>query len=557
MVLWYYLFMENRKLTEAELNNLSKEMLIKTYLQLAGSFDTLQAQYDGIIRQMCILKDDIAILRQGAFGRKTERFPNTDSNQITMQDLGINILNEAESLLEGEKPDEPKIETVVVKRKRPKGKREIDLKDVEMIVEEAFTLPKEKLDELFPRGYRKLPDEIYTTLEHIPAKFIAHEYHVSVYVGNHGEGMARAKKPERLLKNSLLTPALAASIFNAKYVNAIPLYRLSDEFARHDVVISRQVMANWMITIADRYLGPVYRAMRNTLLDASVIHCDETPFKLIKDGKPGKNSKSYMWVYHSTPDYGVPPVFLYEYQPGRSSEYPKAFLKGFEGTLLTDGYQVYHKLAKDAKGELLVAGCWAHAKRKFAEIVKSVGPSSSVYPAAEEAVKRIATIYHVDNMAKGKSCEEIQKHRTESVKPLVESYFTWAEQILAGPIDKGGSLYRALKYSVNQKEYLCRFLENPKLPMDNNAAERSIRSFCVGKHNWHIIDSVRGAKASGILYSIAETAKANGLKPYDYFKYLLEQILLHIEDDPSSYIESILPWSSELPDSLKNTKKKQ
>ena len=529
-------------------------MLVKMYLQLADSFDVLKSQNEVILRQMESLKENLAILKQSAFGRKTEKRSQIDENQLTFdmfKDLG---LNEAESLLESNPPQEPSIEEVVVRRKKPKGKRAADLKGVEVVVDPVITLSEEKLHELFPKGYSQLADEVYTDLEYVPAKVLAHEHHIAVYAGKHGEGIVRADRPERLLKNSILSTSLAAAVFNAKYVNAIPLYRLSEEFARRDIVISRQVMANWMIQISERYLGPVYRAMHRHLLESSVIHCDETPFKLIRDGKQSRNSKSYMWVYHAAPDYGVAPVFLYEYQPGRSSIYPKEFLKDFKGTLVTDGYRVYHKLADDSEGELVVAGCWVHAKRKFAEIVKAISPGSTAYAPAEEAVRRISTIYHVDNMTKGKSAEEIRMHRQTSVKPLVDSYFEWVEKYLMMPLDKGGKLYHALDYSRNQKEYLCRFLDDPMLPLDNNDAERSIKKFCVGKHNWHIIDTPNGAKASAILYSIAETAKANGLKPYEYFRYLLDQILLHVEDDPSAYIENILPWSETLPQETKNIK---
>lgn len=546
--------MDKHRFSEPELNNLSKEALVKMYLQLADSFDVLKSQNEAVLKQMESLKEDLAILKQSAFGRKTEKRSNIDENQLSIDLIKNLVLNEAESLTKEETPQEPDFEEVVVRRKKPKGKRSADLQGIEVVVDPMITIPKERLQELFPGGYYQLPDEVYKDLEYVPAKVVAHEHHIAVYAGKHGEGIVRADRPERLLKNSILTTSLAAAVFNSKYVNAIPLYRLSEEFVRRDIIVSRQVMANWMIQIAERYLGPVYRAMHRHLLQSTVIHCDETPFKLIRDGKECKNSKAYMWVYHATPDYGVAPVFLYEYQPGRSSIYPKEFLKDFRGTLVTDGYRVYHKLADDSEGELVVAGCWAHAKRKFAEIVNAIGPGSTSYAPAEEAVKRISTIYHVDNMAKGKSAQEILMHRQTSVKPLIDSYFEWVDKYLMMPLDKGGKLYHALDYSRNQKEYLCRFLDDPVLPLDNNDAERSIKKFCVGKHNWHIIDTPNGAKASAMLYSIAETAKANGLKPYDYFKYLLDQILLHVEDDPATYIDKILPWSQDLPQETKNIK---
>lgn len=159
-------------------------------------------------------------------------------------------------------------------------------------------------------------------------------------------------------------------------------------------------------------------------------------------------------------------------------------------------------------------------------------------------------------MVKGKSQREILAHRQASVKPLVDEYFNWIKQTLDKVVlDRAGKTYKALAYSLHQEEYLREFLNNPIIPMDNNDAERSIRTFCVGKHNWKLCDSKNGAQISGMLYSIAETAKANGLKPAEYMQFLLEQILLHQDDAPSTYIESIMPWSESLPDWCRNTKK--
>lgn len=177
--------------------------------------------------------------------------------------------------------------------------------------------------------------------------------------------------------------------------------------------------------------------------------------------------------------------------------------------------------------------------------LKASNPRGSV---AAEAHKRIAAIYHVDNMYKTASDEERLDNRQNSVKPLVDAFFSWIKSIDTACLDKSGALYGAINYAVNQELYLRAFLDNPIIPLDNNDAERSIKKFCVGKHSWHIIASKRGAKASAILYSIAETSKANGLKPYEYFKYLLEGMLVHLDDKPSDYIDDLLPWSDKIPE---------
>ncbi len=214
---------------------------------------------------------------------------------------------------------------------------------------------------------------------------------------NMQENMAKAfglrMHREKLLPNSILTPSLAAGIFCCKYVNALPLSRQAEDFERVDMNISRQTLANWMIRISDRYLQLVYRRMHQQMLESRLIHCDETPFKLIAPDR-ATNSKAYMWVYHTTEAYGSHPLFLYEYQDGRSSDIPREFLKNYKGVLVTDGYQVYHKLAGERPEELRVAGCWAHCKRKFDDVLKALKTSNTKGAISAEAHKRIAAIYH-------------------------------------------------------------------------------------------------------------------------------------------------------------------
>lgn len=188
--------------------------------------------------------------------------------------------------------------------------------------------------------------------------------------------------------------------------------------------------------------------------------------------------------------------------------------------------------------------------------MKSVGEKTSNGIIADKANRRIAAIYHVDNMYKESSLEERLDNRKNSVKPLVDEYFAWLKTLQGSPeIDQSSKTAKAINYSINQEPYLRLFLTNAMIPLDNNDAERSIRTFCIGKKNWQIIDSKQGAEASAMLYSIAETAKANGLKPYEYFQYILDQMLLHLDDKPEDYIGDLVPWSGKLPEICKKLKK--
>lgn len=575
VLLWYNRTMKNEAYTEEKLNNLPKEALTILVLQQSESIailtknsETIQKQNEQLIKQIENLREQVAILTAQRFGRSSEKNLQIPGQMTLDMETGT-AFNEAEFLAEQLTEDEPTVEQVVVRRKRPKGKRAIDLKDIDTNDINHY-LSKEELDEKFPKGWHQLEDECYSELKYIPAKFIVNVHHIGVYAGN-GENskIVRADLPKRLLSHSILTPELAATIFNAKYINAIPYNRISEDFAYNDIHISKQVIAGWMIRLVEYYMPQLHERLKAEQFKSPIIHCDESPFKMTgerkdKDGNPSteKRDKDYMWVYHSPGDDTHNPVYLYEYDNGsRAAVVPENYLRGYKGTLVTDGYQSYHTLADRHQDELKVAGCWVHQRRKFADIIKGASKDSSTYTQAQkiaaEAVERIAAIYHVDNMYKESSPQERLDNRQQSVKPLVDAYFAWIKSIYeTADLDCSSKLRTALTYAVNQEKYLRVFLENPLVPLDNNDAERSIKKFCVGKHSWHIIDSVKGAKASAMLYSVAETLKANGLVPYNYFCHYLNVVKDYpIGEVPEEVLESVLPWSESLPDSCRKKTK--
>ena len=539
--------MDTNAFTKEKLDEMPKDVLVTLYLQLTEQYSVILKQNEELLHKVDNLQEQLLILVQNRFGRKSEK-NLAIPGQLTLADEYADVFNEAEVLADTGNPSEPLIEEVVVRRKsRSKGVRESNLEHLETQVIE-HSLDEETLKKHFPHGWHELADEVHKDLVIIPMRLQVNEHHVKIYAGNRDEeGILRAPAPKRLLDHSILTPELGAFIINTKYVNAVPLNRLSEEFLRGDAKIARQDMAGWMIRLYQYYLLPIRQMMKETMLRGHHIHCDETPFVM-----PGK-AKQYMWLYHSPADENTPSIFLYEYPGTRGSAAPREFLKGYSGYAVTDGYQVYHILARESAGELKVAGCWAHARRRFAEIVKvagKAGPQTIGQKVAAEAVERIAAIYHVDDMNEGESAKDRLEHRKRVVKPLVDAYFAWVKEKAAAPgLDPSSKLAAALNYSVNQEEFLRTFLTDGRLPLDNNDAERSIRAFCVGKKNWHIIDSKSGAEASAFLYSLAETAKANNLKTYPYFAYLLHQLKEYPRGNvPRDVLEALMPWSDKLPD---------
>ena len=324
--------------------------------QIAQQSDTI----DALRLTIENLTEQIAILTNKRFGKSSEKALVT-SEQLSILDFGF---NEVEFTVDAIPADEPEIETVIVKRKKKKGKREEDLSAFP-VIPVIHELSKEELEEKFPDGYTELPDEVYKKLRIIPAQFEVLEHHLKVYKGKDGT-IVKAPHPKELMDNSIATPSLVAFIMNGKYVNAVPLYRQEQEFERNDVNISRQTMANWVIRPTEKYLSLVYDRLVEEIKRSPVIHADETPAKVMRiDGKKIENGKkTYMWVYRNRSSSKSPPIVLFDWQPSRRADHPREFLKDFSGTVVTDGYQVYHKLGKE-RPDLNVAGCWIHYPRSI------------------------------------------------------------------------------------------------------------------------------------------------------------------------------------------------
>ena len=370
-----------------------------------------------------------------------------------------------------------------------------------------------------------MPDETYKRLRHEPESWTVEVHTVEVYVGTDGEHQdefLRGKRPKDLLRNSIVTPSLLSSIINVKYVNSSTLSRVEQEFSRNGVHISRQSMSNWIIRSTNKYLFSLWDRLRQELLEFHVNQSDETPTQVIHDGKsPG--SKSYMWVHRSGEFYTETPIVLYEYQKGRDHELPLEFYRNYKGILVTDSLEQYHLVDKKLP-DVTNANCWAHARRSFADAVKAADKKDShavKRSVAYQALSRISQIYKLEGTLKDLSTEERLLERQENIQSLVEEYFAWVKkQLENNVVPPKGKTSEGLKFSVNQENYLKVFLTDGDVPIDNSASERSIRTFCIGKKNWMFHNTVNGAKASAIIYSITETAKLNNLRPYYYFKHL-------------------------------------
>ena len=540
------------KYTEEQLNKLDKELLIQLFLGLQDQMEELTKQTQTLNDKMQLIMEQIVLSNKSRFGRSSEKM--TDPGQIRFMEVDGKIVffNEAEAVCDLTAPEPDDLEIRASKKKKQTGKKNEDLSGIPVQRIDHYMTEGELTAEFGEKGWKQLPDAISRCYRFVPAKVEVEEHYIGVYASKTDEHMIKAPHPKNLLRGSLVSPSLAAAVINGKYVNAVPLYRLEKEFERYGLAVTRQNMANWMIRLGESYLAVMYDYLHRLLYRYHVIQADQTPVLVNKDGRPA-GSKSWMWVYRSGFMYPEKQIILYEYQKTRNASHPREFLKDYSGICVTDGYQVYHTLEKE-KEDLKIAGCWVHCRRKFHEALEVIPKDLRKQSVLCLIMNQIRAIYREEGKLSGLSSDERTARRQLVVKPLVDAFFAYLKQN-SDRVPKSGKTKEAFTYALNQERYLRVFLENGDVPMDNNASERAIRGFCIGKKNWEMIDTVNGATSSAIIYSIAETAKANQLKPYEYFEYLLTEIPKHIDDKNSNFLEAVLPWSETLPENIRKPQK--
>jgi len=337
-----------------------------------------------------------------------------------------------------------------------------------------------------------------------------------------------------MLPKSIATPSLLGQIITAKFQYDLPLYRQEAMFKQFGADISRQTMSRWLVAVSQK-LEPLYQRMHDLLLQQPVLWADETTLKVIESEK----SKSYMWVYgcggdKPPPDGTSPNIVLYDYQDGRGGVHPKDFLKGYRGPLQVDGYQGYEQT------EAKLAGCWAHARRKFVDAKTVQGKKKT--GRADVAIKFIQKLYRVERLIKDKSADErLYARQTESTA-VMSDFKKWLDTQLT-QVPPTSVLGKAVQYTLNQWSKLQIYLTDGRINIDNNRAERAIKPFVIGRKAWLFANTHGGADASAVLYSLVETAKANDLQPIDYLMSLFEQWPLIKDSDD---IDHLLPWNIEL-----------
>ncbi|MBR7890325.1 IS66 family transposase [Marinomonas sp. A79] len=342
----------------------------------------------------------------------------------------------------------------------------------------------------------------------------------------------QAPMPASIIPKGIATPSLLSQVITGKFQYSLPLYRQETMFKQYGIELSRQTMSDWMQKCSAA-LQPLYDRLHTILLEQPVIQADETTLNVIKEAR----SSCYMWLYCTGKDRPdkqspIPNIVLYDFQPTRSAQCAIDFLRGFDGYLNVDGYSAY----KSTKATL--AGCWAHARRKFIEAEKGMAKGKS--GKATVAINHIKKLYAVETLAKQQeTAEEALRIRQEKAPAILEKYKAWLEKS-AQQVPPKTLLGKAIRYNLNQWDKLTIYLTDGRINIDNNRAERAIKPFVIGRKNWLFANTGNGAKSSAILYSVIETAKANGLIPYDYLVTLFESLP---KRQANESLDDLLPWN--------------
>ena len=461
-----------------------------------------------------VLEDELRLLRHKIFGRRSERFSVEDLRQSSLFD-------EAEYTIEeqAQKLSEPGVEVSAYRRvKRGRKPLPADLPREEVV----HDIPEEEKICTCGAPLVRIGEETSEKLEIIPQqlKVIRHirpKYACKNCEGTESEQAVKiAPVPPQIIPKSIATPGLLAYVMVSKFCDAIPFYRQEKLFRRIGIELSRVDFCNWAIQVA-RQCDPLIEVFLDEIRAGPVVQMDETPLQVMKELGRANTKKSYMWVMRGGPPEN--PVIVYRYHPTRGAKIPLGYLSEYEGFLQTDGYDGYTDTGLLAG--ITHAGCWAHARRKFDEAAKASKKTGS----AEEALGQIRKIYRIERELRGQELEPevFMLKRKDLVLPILEGFKEWLDT-KALQVPPSTLLGKAVNYALNQWEKLLRYLDSPHLTPDTNLVENKIRPFVIGRRNWLFSGSPRGAHASATLYSMIESAKATGLEPYRYLRYVFTRL---------------------------------
>jgi transposase len=479
-----------------------------------------------LVSEVELLKARLALLRAKRFGKSSEKL------DIEIAELELRI-EEKEwfgdvSIDDESEQNEDQGSNLKKDKLQPKRKKLPESLPRDDIILEASDICPSCGGE----DFRKIGDDISEVLEYIPSSFKVIRYIRPRCACTSCDQIVQAYPSSKTIDKGKAGPGLLAHVLIQKYCNHLPFYRQSEIYAREDIDISRSTMASWAAQCSS-LLEPLINELKKSVFSSDQIHGDDTTVKVLAPGF-GKTKTGRIWTYvRDGRPYGdtTPPAVCYFYSPDRKGERPLEHLKDFTGIMHADAYAGYDKVYEK---DITEAACWAHARRKFYEITVASDNAKVAYA----TLLQIAKIYQIEEDIKGLDPDKRQAVRQENSKGLVNELFA-SFKIALTKLPQKSATCKAINYAMNNQVALMRFLDNGKIEIDNNAAERAMRSIALGRKNWLFAGSDNGGRTAAAIYSLVETAKLNNINPQLY----MAKVLATIQDHNSSKIAELLPWN--------------
>ena len=552
--------MENKR-KHSEYKGLSNEELHKKVALLESENETLETQNKEIAshyetknkeiinryeeqfkeaaRQYDYLLEQILLSKRARFGARSEK---TLIGQMS-------IFDEAELFSDFEEVEEDSKEEAKEKKttRKPKSKK-FSLDDSTLRVEQIV----HDLSDEDKLGYKLMGQSSKKLLVFKPAEWYIEEHIYPKYVKELDDGSSdiiSGDQVSAVFKGSSITSSALASILSDKYQYGLPLYRLESKFKSYGINLSRQTLSNWCVQSSNLYLDLLVNRMHLHLLNEGIIHADETTVKVLHHQDGSDNKKSYMWVYRSGV-HNIRPLLIYDYQPNRKAENPIEFLNGFKGYLQTDGYAAY-----DLVPNITRVGCLAHARRKFVETKDISDKSSFSYKYSTEIIKQMNYIFKLEKQKKILESNDFDTLRETEIKDALESLKTMLLKYSDEALPKS-NFGKAIQYALNQFDSFEVVLKDSRLEFSNNAAERAIKPFVMGRKAWLFSNTTKGAKSSAAIYSVVQSAKENGLHIERYLTYVFDEMKGKTVNQEDQF-DYLLPNSESLPEFVYQNKKRK
>lgn len=505
--------------------------------ELENENRTLQEKVQSLEHNVEVLTQAVLHASKQRFGASSEKTPQIYGQCFLFSELIDKLPGEAENKVINIKEHKRPV--------RKKGDRENLIKSlphevVECVLDEG-TVCKICGSELVKIGKKKVRSE----MEYIPAKLLIKDYVQYVYKcnecgkndANPYDSIYTATAPAPVLTHSFASPSIVAWVMYQKYMMSVPLYRQEKDFKRMGAELKRDMMANWMIRSSEYWLKPIFNEMHKQLLTSSIIMSDETTWQVNKECGKKPSSKSYIWI-HRSGDYEGPPIILYNYTSTRSGDHAKKFLEGFQGYHVSDAFAGYEKVEGITR-----CLCFSHLRRYYLDAIP-LDSSKKEIKGSGGAIGRAYCdkLFKLERKWKGLSPKERKRNRLIESIPVLDAFFAWAEKTFTNQ----EYLKKALNYTLNHKKYFTNFLLDGRIPLSNNLSEIAVKPVAITRKNSLFSDSIAGAEASAVIFSIINTAAANNLDAYKYLEYIFRNLPnSNFMVDPS-VLKKYLPWADKV-----------